>query len=386
MFKLSRSLDSPVSQRVCVLGVGGGGCHAIDQVVGAVGCPAVAAINSDTRSLAESKAITKIQIGREDADGLGSGGDVNLGKRGAERDIELVRGMFTNADVAVIVTCLGGGTGSGATPVILAAARDAGLFSIVLATRPFEFEGKKRKNVADTALNILAPVADLVCVIDNDRLFGAVGGDNISDTFRKADKVLAAGICSLWQILVQPSFIGIDLADLQSLVAGSGGVCLFGFGAGTGVTRGASAVNSLLEGPVFDKGRDIRTSGTALICVAGSHDLTLVEVGDVMSAISKATQNDCNLMMGAVVNNDWSDRIMVSAFVTDRKRVVTAKIKHGGVSSPKGRRTNKKLDMQNKLKLDLTGKGRFKKVEPTIMDGQNLDIPTFIRLGIEIEK
>ncbi len=386
MFKLSRSLESPVAQRVCVLGVGGGGCRAIDQVVGAVGCPAVAAINSDTRSLSESKAITKIQICRENSDGLGTGGDTNQGKKGAERDIELVRGMFTDADVAVIVTCLGGGTGSGATPVILEAARDAGLFTIVLATRPFEFEGEKRKKVADIALNSLASVADLVCVIDNDRLFGAVSGENIKEAFGQADEILAAGICSLWQILVQPSFIGIDLADLQSLVSGSGGICLFGFGNGTGVTRGASAVNSLLEGPVFDKGRDIRTSGTALVCVAGSHDLTLVEVGDVMSTISKATQDDCNLMMGAVVNNDWRDRIMVSAFVTDRKRVVTAKNKHGGSSSPKVRRPNKKLDMQNKLKLDVTGKGRFKKVEPTIMDGQNLDIPTFIRLGIDIKK
>ncbi len=385
MFKLSRSVESPAPQRVCVLGVGGGGCRAIDQVIGSAGCPPVAAINTDSRSLAESKAITKIQIGGDDTGGLGAGGDAEVGKKAAESDIEMVRGMFTDTDVAVVVTCLGGGTGSGATPVILNAAQAAGVFTIMLATKPFEFEGIKRKKLADEAIHAAVSVADLVCVIDNDRLFCAVDGENIKETFKNADEALAAGICSLWQILVQPSFIGIDLADLQSLVSGSGGICLFGFGNGTGVTRGSSAVNALLKGPVFDKGRDLRTSGTALISVAGSHDLTLLEVGDVMSAISKKTPNDCNLIMGSVVNDDWHDRIMVSAFVTDRKRVVRAKTKHDSSSLSNGRRTKKRIQ-QDKLRLDISGKGRFKNVAATVMDGQDLDIPTYIRLRIELEK
>lgn len=385
MFKLSRSLDSAVPQRVCALGVGGGGCRAIDQIIGSVGCPPVAAINTDARSLAESKAMTKIQIGGDSANGLGTGGNADLGKQAAENDIEMVRGMFTDTDVAVIVTCLGGGTGSGATPVILKAAQSAGVFTILLATKPFEFEGVNRKKLAEAAIHTSVSAADIVCMIDNDRLFGAVDGENIKETFQKADEVLAAGISGLWQILVKPSFIGIDLADLQSLVSGSGGVCLFGFGIGTGVTRGSSAVNALLEGPVFDNGRDIRTSGTALICIAGSHDLNLVEVGDIMAAISKETPNDCNLIMGAVVNDDWRDRIMVSAFITDRKRVVSSKIKTDS-SSPAKNRRNKKRIQQDKLKLDTSGKGRFKNVAATVMDGQDLDIPTYIRLRIELEK
>lgn len=385
MFKLSRSLESSIPRRVCVLGVGGGGCRAIDQVVGGVGGPVVAALNTDSRSLAESKAVTKIQIGSDNTGGLGTGGDADLGKLAAERDIEMVRGMFTDVDVAVVVACLGGGTGSGATPVVLKAAQDAGVFTIVMATQPFGFEGEKRKNVASTALHNLISAADIVSVIDNDRLFGDVGSENIKETFKKADKILAAGICSLWQILVQPSFIGIDLADLQSLVSGNGGICLFGYGNGTGVTRGATAVNALLEGPVFDGGRDLRTSANALVCISGSHDLTLVEVGDVMSAISKETADDCNLIMGAVVNDVWRDRIMVSVFVTDRKRVVSAKIKKETVSPSKGRR-NKNRDLQDKLNLVSSGKGHFTKVEATIMDGQDLDIPTYIRLGIKLNK
>ena len=180
-------------------------------------------------------------------------------------------------------------------------------------------------------------------------------------------------------------FIGIDLADLKSLVSGSGGVCLFGFGNGVGVTRGTTATNALLEGASFDGGKDLRASASALVCVAGSHDLTLVEVGDIMSSISKETPGDCNLIMGAVVNESWHDRIMVSAFVTDRKRIVHSRSKVSTSSRPKAR-INKKRELQNKLKLDISGKGHFKNVEATIMDGKNLDTPTYIRLGIELEK
>jgi len=387
MFKLSRSIDSEVPQRICVLGVGGGGCRAVDYLVGGSGGPTIAAVNTDSRSLSESKAMTKIQLGISDAEGFGTGGDVDLGRMSGERDVEMIRGMFTDADVAVVVTCLGGGTGSGATPVILKAAHAAGVFTIVLATQPFEFEGEKRKSTAESSLNAVIAAADVTCLIDNDRLFGAVGGKNIKESFEKADKALAAGVRSLWQMLVQPAFMGIDLADLRALVSRSGGACLFGFGDARGVTRGASAVSSLLEGPVFDKGRALRTSGTALVCIAGSHDLTLTEVGDVMSAISKEAPDDCNLIMGTVVNDDWIDRVMVSVFVTDRKRVVTSKPVGGAgtSSSTKGRR-NRKRAMQDKLKLDIYGKGRFKNVEATILDGMDLDIPTYVRLGIDIEK
>lgn len=387
MFKLSRSIDSEVPQRICVLGVGGGGCRAVDYLVGGIGGPTVAAVNTDSKSLSESKAMTKIQLGVSDSEGFGTGGDADLGRMSAERDIEMIRGMFTDADVAVVVTCLGGGTGSGATPVILKAAHAAGVFTIVLATQPFEFEGEKRKSAAASAEAAVAAEADVTCLINNERLFGAVGGSNIKESFEKADKALAAGVCSLWQMLVQPAFIGIDVADLRALVSRSSGACLFGFGDAHGITRGASAVGALLEGPVFDKGRDLRTCDTALVCVAGSHDLTLAEAGDVMSSISKEVPDDCNLIMGAVINDDWVDRMMVSVFVTDRKRVVRSKPSGGsGVSSaPKGRRNRKRV-MQDKLKLDVFSKGRFKNVEATILDGMDLDIPTYVRLGVEIEK
>ena len=385
MFKLTRSTQTVGPRRVCVLGVGGGVCRALNCVVGGAGGPSVAAINTDSQSLSESKAMTKIQIVIEDAYGFGAGGDPDLGKLAAEHDVEMMRGLFTDADVAIVVTCLGGGTGTGATPVVLDTARAAGVFTIVLATLPFAFESQKRKTLAEEGLRALVDAADVVSVIQNDHLLAGAGGENVKTSFAAADEMLAAGICSLWQLLAQPAFIGIDLADLSALVSRSGSACTFGFGDATGVGRAQAATTALLEGPVLQKGRSLRTSGSAVVCVAGGHDLALAEVGDVMSAISKAAPADCDLMMGAVVNEQWRDRILVAAFVTDRKRTVNAKPRSSTGTAPKGKR-KRKQDLQDKLKLDVSGKGRFKNVEATIMDGEDLDIPTFVRRGLDIGK
>ena len=388
MFKLTRSTGSPLPRRVSVVGVGGGGCRAINHVGSGAGGPAIAALNTDSRSLAESRAATKVQIGVEDGEGFGAGGDPDLGKLAAEHDVEMIRGLFTDTDVAVIVTSLGGGTGTGATPVVLETAHAAGVFTIVLATLPFGFEGENRKAIADEGLRAIVGAADLVCAIPNDRLFEAVDAKEVKVAFKKADEMLAGGVCSLWQMLVQPAFVGIDLADLTALASRTGAACWFGFGEASGVGRAQTAVGALLDGPVLEKGRTLRTGGAALICVAGSHDLVLSEVGDVMTAISKEVPDDCDLTMGAVINEKWRDRILVSAFVADRKRVAssTGSKARAAVPSPKGGRKRKKRDLQDKLKLDVSGKGRFKNVEATIMDGEDLDIPTFVRRGIQIEK
>jgi len=386
MFKLSRVGDTEQPRRVCILGIGGGGCRAVGAVEAGSGGPAVVAVNTDDRSLEESGVLTKIRLGRTNSDADGTGGDAEQGRMLAEHDIEMIRGLFTAADVAVIVTCLGGGTGSGATPVVVKAARDAGVFTIVLATSPFEFEGDNRKKVAEAGMRALASAADLVCVIDNTRLFAAVGGDNHAEVFKRADRRLAEGLEGLWQVLVQPAFMGIDLADLRGLAAKSGGICLFGFGDGHGVTRGMSAVKELRDGPVFEEGKALRSAGAAVVCVAGSQDMTLVEVGDVMAEIAKDTPSDCNLIMGSVVNAEWVDRLLVLVFVTDRKRVVRSKpVADTERSVPVKGRRNKDRERQNKLKLDMRGKGRFKGVEATILDGQDLDVPTYIRLGIKLD-
>jgi cell division protein FtsZ len=383
-FKLNRATSSPIPHHVCVLGVGGGGCRAIEHVIGGAGGPTVAVLNTDSRSLDESSAITKIQLGFENGDGFGAGGDPDLGKLAAERDVEMIRGLFTDADIAIVVTCLGGGTGTGATPVILDTARAAGVFTIVVTTLPFAFEGARKKGIADTGLHSITAAADLVLKIQNDSLFDAVGEDNLKAAFLSADEMLAAGVCSLWQLLVQPAFIGVDLADLRALSSRTGGACLFGFGNAGGVGRAQNAVNAMLEGPVLNNGKELRDAGSALVCVAGSHDLALSEVSDIMSAISKTISDDCALTVGTVINERWRDRILVSVFVGDQKRSVSSKPRSASAPAKGSRR--RKQELQDKLKLGAPGKGRFKNVEATIMDGEDLDIPSYQRRGLDIEK
>ncbi len=384
MFKLTRSTSTPPPQRLCVVGIGGGGCSAINQVDSGAGGPAIAAVSTDSRALAECHAVTKIQLGAESAEELGTGGDPDLGKLAAERNTEMIRGLFTDTDVAVIVTCLGGGTGTGATPVVVDAARSAGVFTIVLATLPFSFEGEKRKRIAAEGLAKVVAAADCVCVIPNDKLFDAVGESEVKKAFLKAAGILASGIYSLWNALALPAFIGIDLADLRALASSGATACRFGFGEATGTGRAQSAVKALLAGPVLEKGKVLRDSMQAVVCVAGSHDLTITETGDIMAAISAEVSDDCDITMGTVVNDKWRDRLLVSVFVGDGKRSVTS-TPRAATTAPKGSR-KRKQDLQDKLKLEVSGKGRFKNVEATILDGQDLDIPTYVRRGIQIEK
>ena len=353
-------------------------------MIGGSSCPAVAALNTDSRSLEESRAITKIQLGLADADGFGAGGDPDLGKLAAEHDVEMIRGLFTDTDVAIVVAGLGGGTGTGATPVILDAARAAGVFTIVVTTLPFAFEGERKQSIADAGLRAITDSADLVLKIQNDSLFDTVGEGNLKAAFRSADEILAAAVCALWQLLVQPAFIGVDLADLRSLSSRTGGACWFGFGNASGVGRAHDAVGSVLEGSVLDNGKKLREAGAALVCIAGSHDLALSEVSDVMGALSKVIQDDCALTVGTVINELWRDRILVSVFVADHKRSVRSNTR--ATSTPAKGARRRKQELQDKLKLGAPGKGRFKNVEATIMDGEDLDIPTYQRRGLNIEK
>lgn len=361
----------------------------MDYVTSGSGGPPIAAVNMDARSLAACHAVTKVQIGVDDGGGFGAGGDPDLGKLAVEHDIEMIRGLFTDTDIVVVVTCLGGGTGTGATPVILDAARAAGVFTIVLATLPFSFEGAKRQTVAEAGMASLLKAADVVCGIRNDALFEASSGDDVKVAFTKADEMLGTGVYALWQMLVQPAFVGIDLADLQGVSSESGGPAWFGFGSATGVGREQAAVKMLLKGAGLDKGRMLRDSDRAVVCVVGSHDLRLTEVSDVMSVLARETADTCALAMGTVINDKWRDRIMIAAFVADPRRAVpsaTRPAKHSKTTSGHRRIRKRDRDLQNKLKLDVSGKGRFNNVEATIMDGEDLDIPTFIRRGLTLEK
>lgn len=392
MFKLVRKDKGSVMRRVCVLGVGDGGSRAVEGVLGGTGGEGtIAVINTDPAALAASHAVTKVQIGKQGGITAGTGGDPLIGKAAAEQDIEMIRGLFSDCDALILAVGLGGGTGSGAAPVLLGAARAAGLVTMAVVTTPFLFEGQARHVAAQAGLQAVTAAADFVCVIDNDRLFAGAGAEgDIAAAFARADEALAGGICSLWHMLSQPMLISVDPGAFTVLAAKGSGVCRFGFGTASGAGRAHAAAKALKEGPVFEQGEALRASGAALLCICGSHDMTLQEVGDLVSEITASLPEDADLQIATVINDAWRNRIFAAVWLADRRRTVTPAPRPGTrtAAAAGGKRAAKPKPAQEELKFDITGgtRGRFTNIAATILDGEDLDTPTYKRRGIVLEK
>ncbi|OGV65262.1 MAG: hypothetical protein A2283_05600 [Lentisphaerae bacterium RIFOXYA12_FULL_48_11] len=376
-------------RKVSIVGLGGGGCKVVDWIARTCpGAPSIAAISTDMEVLASSHATAKLQIGTVRTAGLGTGGDVNLGRLAAEDDIEMVRSLFEGIDLVIFVVALGGGTGSGAAPVVLKAAREAGALTLCFAVLPFNFEGQQKKECAEQGVLALREIADALIVVPNERLFEFIGVSNVADSFEKADEVISDGIASIWKLVMRPGFISLDFAHLQAIVRNGGGVCTFGYGVGVGPGRVEAALKSILEGSLLEKGEVLANARSLLVSIAGGSDLTLKEIDDVMKAISARKQKDAKLFMGTVVDNDVHDRITITVIASEQWSSDPAPVK---APEPETADKTKKIksrakDLQTKLKLEPTGKGRFKDVEPTVLDGEDFDIPTFVRRGIAIER
>lgn len=379
---------------ICIVGLGGGGCKVVDRMAGAVPesdtrAPAFVAVNTDSNALADSRASVKIQIGSSHTNGLGAGGDVSVGRLAAEDDIEMLGSLFARVDLVFLVVGLGGGTGTGAAPVVLNAARNAGAMTLCFATLPFKFEGRQRKTQADQAVDDLRESADALIIVPNDRLCEHVTETKVAETFRKANKVLAAGIYAICKLITQHGFINIDFADLRKVVQNSGGICAFGYGEGTGKNKAHTAVTSLLESPLVEHGKVVASARSLLVSIVGGSDLTVKEVGDIMDAISSKSRKDSHIFMGTSIDDDWRNRVTVTIVASDQWVPQPAEkpsaMEHGAevkVKPKQGWKKRKSRQMQTKLSFEATGKGRFKDIEPTILDGEDLDIPTFVRREI----
>jgi cell division protein FtsZ len=381
-------------RRVCVLGIGDGGSRAVEGVLGGTGGEGmIAVINTDPAALAASHAVTKIQIGKQQSAANGTGGDPLIGKAAAERDIEMLRGLFTDCDALILAASLGGGTGTGASPVLLGAARAAGVMTIAVVTTPFQFESQARRATAQAGLQAISAAADFVCVIENDRLLAGAGAEgDIAAAFARADEALAGGICSLWHILSQPMLISVDPSVFMALAAKGSGVCRFGFGTASGAGRAQASAKTLKEGPVFEQGEALRASGAALLCICGSHDMTLQEVADLVLDISASLPADADLQIATVINEAWRNRIFAAVWLADRRRTVTPTMRPGTragtPAATKKHGTKPSKPAQEELKFEPAGSGRgpFKNMTATILDGEDLDTPTYKRRGIVLER
>jgi cell division protein FtsZ len=385
--------DSAVvpSSRIRIMGLGGAGCSIIDRMGDRFeGGPASVAVHTNASTLGQSRAPVRLQIGKISTDGSGSGGDPAVGKRSAEDDTELLKGLFDNTDIMFLIAGLGGGTGTGAAPVITRMARDAGVLTMCLTTLPFSFEGAARTKCAEKGLRELLKASELVIVLPNDRLLEE-GGEDISleESYEKVDEAMAIGISAIWQLVSQQGMINIDFADLRNVGRGAGGACAFGYGCGEGPDRAVAATEAALSCAMLGR-TTLARSEALMVGIVGDSSLGLREIDTIMSTVNRKTRRGARVFMGAVADQGTEGQLLVTIMAAEHWKDRTTPERDAKAR----RKTRKRIPTevegmavtQADLNLVTVGRGRFKDVEPTILDGEDLDVPTFIRHGIPIER
>ncbi len=302
--------------RIKVIGVGGGGCNAVDSMVNA-GLPGVEfyAVNTDLQALSNSKCANKIQIGKEMLLGRGAGGDPKKGEDAAVADRDLLVQMLEGGEMAFISACLGGGTGTGAAPVIAQLAREMGLLTIGIVTKPFMFEGPLKRNRAQQGIDRLREFVDSLIVVMNDKLLESVGAKTpLLEAFAMVNQILAQGVQSISDLISMPGLINADFEDVRSVMGATGGAVL-GVGIGKGENRAVEAVKKACSATLQEK-IVIDGAKRVLISLTGGPDMTLKEVNDAASQVFEAADKEANIILSAVIDERLTDEIRVTIMAT----------------------------------------------------------------------
>lgn len=301
--------------RIKVLGVGGGGSNAVNRMIeeGIQGVEFVA-INTDAQALMLSDAPQRVRIGEKLTKGLGSGGLPNVGSKAAEESGEDLHEVLRGADMVFLTAGMGGGTGTGATPIAARIARECGALTIGVVTKPFSFEGSKRRQVAEEGIARLKEEVDTLIVIPNDRLLQIVEKRvSLQDAFRVADDVLRQGIQGISELITVPGLINLDFADVRSIMS-EGGAALMAVGRGSGENRAADAAQEAISSQLLDV--TIDGARGILFNVTGGLDLSLFEVNEAAEIIRETAHPDANIIFGAVIDETLSDQVRVTVVAT----------------------------------------------------------------------
>jgi cell division protein FtsZ len=324
--KLRLLLDEETSRagaKIKVIGVGGGGGNAVNRMVRAgFGSVEFIVANTDEQALAANAAPTKIQIGRQLTKGLGAGADPSVGKAAALEDTERILEALTGADLVFVTTGLGGGTGTGAAPVIASLANQLGALTIAVVTKPFKFEGRKRALQAETGVRELADAVDTMIMIPNERLLATVAKDtSMSEAFATADDVLRQAIQGISDLILTPGLINLDFADVRTIMLRMG-MAIMGTGIATGENRAKLAATAAISSPLLEDA-SVEGARGVIINVTGGPDLTLAEVSEASDIIYSAAHEDANIIFGAVVDPKMEGQVKITVIATgfDHTRV-----------------------------------------------------------------
>ena len=319
--------------RIVVCGVGGAGGNAINNMIasGLSGVDFVVA-NTDAQALASSRAPHVIQIGLQVTEGLGAGSKPEIGRAAAEETIEEIRDQFSGSNMIFLAAGMGGGTGTGAAPVIAAAAREMGILTVGVVTKPFRFESGRRMRIAEAGIAELRRAVDTLIVIPNQNLFRVANEKTtFADAFAMADQVLCSGISSITDLMVKEGLVNLDFADVCSIMTEMG-TAIIGSGEATGERRALRAAEEAIANPLFDETTLTGARGL-LISITGGEDLTLYEVDEVASRIRQEVDEEANIIVGAIVESTLEETLRVSVVATGIDQKVNSRIEHMSAQS-----------------------------------------------------
>jgi len=388
------------ARTIKLIGVGGAGVSLLDTLDGAEFAGAgFVAINTDGPSLAVSAATVKIHLETKLLRGLGTGGDAERGQTIAEEQFSTLKTACEGADVILIVAGLGGGAGSGISPVLARAAKETGALVLAFVTLPFLCEGNRRQQQAQQSLEQLKSVADGVICLPSQKAFKLIDENtSVLDTFRVTGNLLVEGVRGVWQLLTRPGLIQIHFNDLCALVRDRHSESVFACVEAAGAGRSREVVEKLLAHPLLDEGHALAESDTVLVSLLGGKDLTMAEVNRVMEQVKRQCSH-AQIIMGAAVDAGLKSKLCVTVIAAKQNSPVAGSMARletrTGTSSVTGqrdvviargsrpRRSGSKA-VQTQLPLTIISKGRFDKSEPTLHHGEDLDVPTFLRRGVPL--
>ncbi len=354
------------------------------------------AVNTDAGAFAASPAPVKIHLENKLLRGLGSGGDPDRSRALAEEQFSTLKAACDGANVVFILAGLGGGAGSGIGPVLAKAAREAGALVLAFATLPFECEGNRREAQAQHSLEQLKSAADAVVCLPSQRIFKLIDENtSLLETFRVTGGFLIEGVRGVWHLLTRPGLIQVHFADLCALLRDRHAESAFAFVEATGAGRAREVVENILAHPLLDEGRVLAESDAVLVSLTAGKDLSMAEINRVIDQVKRQCSH-AQIIMGAAVDAAMKDKLCVTVIAAKRGEPVGARPQTetrttgatGGreivvARAPQKRRGAAK-PVQTQLPLTIVSRGRFDKSEPTKHNGEDLDVPTFLRRGVAL--
>ena len=357
-----------------VIGVGGGGNNAVNRMIehGVQGVDFIA-VNTDAQALNLSKAEVKMQIGGKLTRGLGAGANPEVGKKAAEESREQIEEALRGADMVFVTAGMGGGTGTGAAPVIANIARELGALTVGVVTRPFTFEGRKRSTQAQGGISSMKESVDTLIVIPNDRLLEIVDKNTpMLEAFREADNVLRQGVQGISDLIAVPGLINLDFADVKTIMSNKGSA-LMGIGVASGENRAAEAAKKAISSPLLETSID--GAQGVLMNITGGTNLSLFEVQEAADIVATASDQEVNMIFGSVINENLKDEIVVTVIATGFNEAAIQPKTNNPTLGQTRPTINHNTEKVRHSRVESTETTRI----PTSVSDDALDIPTFLR-------